>query len=430
MTVRRRPISNPRPSPGPTPSTRPRRRATSPSLRPLDNAFPIRAGRELVHRPSAIHAAAVARTSAWTASRRSGRRSSPSRPARSATPPPASLQLCHGGRHLREPGERARPIRLCLLLRAPRHDPRRHRPGGRKGQVIGTVGRTGNAACSTPHLHFEVKCGENGEPFDPYPWLGTGAGPPSPPAWPSTERLGAGVVFSGAPAGPVRARVRRGIRSRRGPSGGSRRRGPPLMGAPRPTPMPRRPAPAGPAGVRPWHRQRRVQLYCNGSAWGGVTSAGSARRARPPCTRVRRTSMCSAAGTDMALYQRSGTPASVGPRWFWLGGSPPRTRRRLARPRLPPAGVRPRADDAIWQMFWTGTAWTAIASAGYCTSGPSAVTPARPPGRLLPRCRTWRSSPLLAADLVGRRAGNGSQASSCPTPKASPASGWRRRKSS
>ena len=33
-----------------------------------------------------------------------------------------------------------------------------------RGQVIGTVGRTGNAACSRAHLHFEVKCGENGEP--------------------------------------------------------------------------------------------------------------------------------------------------------------------------------------------------------------------------------------------------------------------------
>ena len=38
-----------------------------------------------------------------------------------------------------------------------------------RGQVIGTVGRTGNAACSTPHLHIEVKCGDDGPPFDPYP---------------------------------------------------------------------------------------------------------------------------------------------------------------------------------------------------------------------------------------------------------------------
>jgi biotin carboxyl carrier protein len=37
------------------------------------------------------------------------------------------------------------------------------------GQVVGSVGRTGNAAGGGPHLHYEIRL--DGEPVDPMPWL-------------------------------------------------------------------------------------------------------------------------------------------------------------------------------------------------------------------------------------------------------------------
>ena len=76
-----------------------------------------------------------------------------------------------------------------------------------KGQVIGTVGSTGNA-CDTDHVHFEVKCGDDGDPFDPYPVMATWGQVTLPPQrWPSTEALGVGRRVLGATAsGPPRAR--------------------------------------------------------------------------------------------------------------------------------------------------------------------------------------------------------------------------------
>ena len=150
-----------------------------------------------------------------------------------------------------------------------------------KGQVIGTVGRTGNAACSRPHLHFEVKCGENGDPFDPYPAGRVGSRQPPPAAWPSTERSVQASSFrapadrTSSPSSAVEA-----IRQRTWTSSiGSRRRGAPWTASPRPTPMPPHPGPGGTPQVFVRGTDYAIyQLYWNGSAWGGISLGGSARR--------------------------------------------------------------------------------------------------------------------------------------------------------
>jgi hypothetical protein len=48
-----------------------------------------------------------------------------------------------------------------------------------RGQTIATMGRSGNASCSTsvPHLHFEIKLGGGGTPFNPQPHVNSWARP-------------------------------------------------------------------------------------------------------------------------------------------------------------------------------------------------------------------------------------------------------------
>lgn len=54
-----------------------------------------------------------------------------------------------------------------------------------RGQVIGTVGASGNADPAFPHLHFQILATipgsgwRGGEPINPYPWL-AGRGAPAP----------------------------------------------------------------------------------------------------------------------------------------------------------------------------------------------------------------------------------------------------------
>ena len=57
----------------------------------------------------------------------------------------------------------------------------------KKGQTIGTVGNTGNALCSVPHLHFEISIPPKYSTIDPFPVMatwgatsGTDQGSPTP----------------------------------------------------------------------------------------------------------------------------------------------------------------------------------------------------------------------------------------------------------
>lgn len=61
----------------------------------------------------------------------------------------------------------------------------------RRGELLGTVGHTGNASADAPHLHFAVWIADpaqgwsqQGLAIDPYPLLGGRSGPPTAPATP------------------------------------------------------------------------------------------------------------------------------------------------------------------------------------------------------------------------------------------------------
>jgi peptidoglycan LD-endopeptidase LytH len=59
----------------------------------------------------------------------------------------------------------------------------------RRGDVIGTVGNTGNARTTAPHLHYGIYAG--GEPVDPLPYIAESAPHRTPKPWRETEARGA-----------------------------------------------------------------------------------------------------------------------------------------------------------------------------------------------------------------------------------------------
>jgi hypothetical protein len=243
-----------------------------------------------------------------------------------------------------------------------------------KGQVIGTVGRTGNASCSTSHLHFEVKCGENGEPFDPYPPMTTWGRTILPRApWPVTAGQGVGASFSGTTRQDVfalecRERIRQKTAQRnRIPSGWTARGG---AATSDPDATSAGPGYAAEVFVRGgdnavWQMWQGGLVSLGGSCSSGPAAAFSAT--------ARLDVFC--VGTDGAVYQRTWVAGRGWYRgWFTVGGagtSDP----DAAWPGpgyLPQVFVRGQ-DNAVWQMWWDGKQWIKASLGGSCTSGPSAA---------------------------------------------------------
>ena len=245
-----------------------------------------------------------------------------------------------------------------------------------RGQVIGTVGMTGNAACSTAHLHFEVKCGEAGEPFDPYPPMATW-GLVSPPAGvPSTESLGVGVSFSGTERQDLFAlECGQSIRQRTLRPGGLSAGWASVDGIVNADPDAASPG----AGREPELVVRGIDssiyhLTSSGSAWymsslGGVCTSGpsaiftGSHRLDVFCR-----------GTDQELWQRFWIAGAGWYGWFRVGGiatSDPDA--ASPGPDHPPQVFVRGLDNAAYQLYWNGAGWGIVRLGGICTSGPSAA---------------------------------------------------------
>ncbi len=247
-----------------------------------------------------------------------------------------------------------------------------------EGQVIGTIGRTGNAACSSAHLHFEVKCGENGEPFDPYPPMATWGSPsPGIPVAATTALLGAGVGVSGPSrrdlfvleCGEV-------IRQKTwtGPSGLSTAWAR-VIGVASSDPDAATPAPG-------WNPQVFVrgtdgaiwQLIQNAGSWWGFSLGGGCVSGPSAVytTASRLDVFCR--GADGAIYQRIWHESVGWTGWFRLGGlatSDPDVTSPSPQ-QMPQVFVRG-PDNAIYQLIWSGTTWFSVNLGGNCASGPSAA---------------------------------------------------------
>lgn len=245
-----------------------------------------------------------------------------------------------------------------------------------KGQIIGTLGRTGNAACSGAHLHLEVRC-ETGDPFDPYPAMATwGRSNVADPAWPSTELLGAGTAFSGPDRFDLFAlECGRVIRQKVWvPNRTSAWY--PVDGWATSDPDATSPGPGslpqvfvkGPDNVP-------YQIYVTGSRWEvfGLGTTCSSGPAAVFSSRSHLDVFC--VGPDRALWQRA-WDASTGwnGAWFRVGGT------FTSDPDAASAGSGQAAqvfvrgvDNAVYQFYWEGTRWVAVNLGGYCTSGPSAA---------------------------------------------------------
>ena len=69
----------------------------------------------------------------------------------------------------------------------------------RAGDVLGTVGNTGNARTTVPHLHFGIYHRREG-PIDPMPFVHEPPAAPPPPPVADTSALGAGAASTGPPS--------------------------------------------------------------------------------------------------------------------------------------------------------------------------------------------------------------------------------------
>ena len=245
-----------------------------------------------------------------------------------------------------------------------------------RGQVIGTVGRTGNAACSTAHLHLEVKCGDDGPPFDPYPVMATWGRITPAPEWSSTARLGIGASFSGPQREDVFSLSCGQImnqRTWRATSGLGH--GAPSTVSRAATPTRRRPASgltrscscAGPTSAA-WHLLRSGGSWANESLGGGCTTAPSAAFADADYVNV------ACIGGDSAIWMKS-WERSIG--WGGWGriGCVATSAPDVASPGPDDVGhVFVRGGDlALWHFYWAGTTWAAESLGGLCSSGPSAA---------------------------------------------------------